>query len=69
MQKHWRSIEEYHRGPDPKQERLAEEKHKNAMLNVLDSKVVDAFIRYYEREVSETEAVDAENVIRMKWVS
>lgn len=34
-----------------------------------DEKVVDAFVQYYEREVLETESVEAENIIRMKWVS
>ena len=34
-----------------------------------DEKVVDAFVQYYEREVLETEPVEAENIVRMKWVS
>ena len=42
MEKQWRSIEEYNKGTDPYQEVQAEEKHKNAVLNVLDSSVVDA---------------------------
>ncbi|MDX2431379.1 MAG: hypothetical protein QNK35_10620, partial [Bacteroides sp.] len=42
MEKQWRSIEEYKKGIDPSQEIRTEEKHKNAVLNVLDSKIVDA---------------------------
>ncbi len=42
MEKQWRSIDEYNKGADPYQEVQAEEKHKNAVLNVLDSSVVDA---------------------------
>ncbi len=42
MEKQWRSLNEYTEGIDPHQEIQAEEKHKNAVLNVLDSSVVDA---------------------------
>ena len=42
MEKQWRSIEEYQKGIDSSQEIRTEEKHKNAVLNVLDSSVVDA---------------------------
>ena len=34
-----------------------------------DEKVVDAFVEYYERDVLEAEPLDADNVVRMKWVS
>jgi HD-GYP domain-containing protein (c-di-GMP phosphodiesterase class II) len=34
-----------------------------------DEKVVDAFVEYYERDVLEAEPVEADNVVRMKWVS
>lgn len=34
-----------------------------------DEKVVDAFVQYYEKEELATESVEAENIIRMKWVS
>ena len=35
-----------------------------------DEKVVDAFIRYYEREILQTEPkADNGNIVRMKWVS
>lgn len=34
-----------------------------------DEKVVDAFVQYYEREILETESIEAENIIRMKRVS
>jgi len=42
MKKQWRSIEEYKNGPDRQQERSAEGRHKNEVLDVLDSKLVDA---------------------------
>jgi Fe-S-cluster-containing dehydrogenase component len=42
MEKQWRSIEEYKHGRDPDRERRVEEKHKHAVLDVLDSHVVDA---------------------------
>ncbi len=34
-----------------------------------DEKVVDAFNRYYDQEIRETESGEAENIIRMKLVS
>ena len=34
-----------------------------------DEKVVDAFIRYCEREVLKTEPAQTGNIVRMKWVS
>ncbi len=42
MEKQWRSIEEFHNGPERRKADAAEEKHKNAVLDVLDSKAVDA---------------------------
>jgi Fe-S-cluster-containing dehydrogenase component/anaerobic selenocysteine-containing dehydrogenase len=41
MEKQWRSLEEYKNGPDPAPEVHGESIHKNAVLDVLDSKVVD----------------------------
>ena len=42
MEKQWRSIEEYKNGKNREEEHISEAKHKNAVLDVLDSKVVDA---------------------------
>jgi len=42
MEKQWRSIDEYKNGRNPESERQKEAKHKNAVLDVLDSKLVDA---------------------------
>lgn len=42
MEKQWRSIEEYKKGPQPDQDRQVEEKHKNVVLDILDSSVVEA---------------------------
>ncbi len=42
MEKQWRSIEEYKHGRNREEERGTEALHKNAVLDVLDSKVVDA---------------------------
>lgn len=42
MEKQWRSIEEYKNGKNREEERVTETKHKNAVLDVLDSKAVDA---------------------------
>lgn len=42
MEKHWRSIEEYTSGPVREKESLREKKHKNEVLDLLDSKVVEA---------------------------
>ncbi|RLD72203.1 MAG: molybdopterin oxidoreductase [Bacteroidetes bacterium] len=42
MEKQWRSIEEYKNGRKLTSEKKSEKKHKNAVLDVLDSKVVDA---------------------------
>ena len=42
MEKQWRSIEEYKKGPEPDQERQVEEKHKNVVLDILDSSVAEA---------------------------
>lgn len=42
MEKQWRSIEEYKNGRGLKEDRAGESKHKNAVLDVLDSKAVDA---------------------------
>ncbi|TFH28379.1 MAG: 4Fe-4S dicluster domain-containing protein [Bacteroidia bacterium] len=42
MEKQWRSIEEYKYGRNREEERGTEALHKNALLDVLDSKVVDA---------------------------
>jgi len=42
MEKQWRSIEEFKNGRIREEERGTESKHKNAILDVLDSKVVDA---------------------------
>jgi len=41
MEKQWRSINEYKNGPDPQSGSEGESEHKNAVLDVLDSKVVD----------------------------
>ncbi len=37
MEKQWRSMDEYKNGRDPGDERKGEKKHKNALLDVLDS--------------------------------
>ena len=42
MENQWRSIEEYKNGMNREEERVTERKHKNAVIDVLDSKVVDA---------------------------
>lgn len=42
MEKQWRSLEEYKNGPDLQQEKRGEEKHKNTVLNVLESDVHNA---------------------------
>ncbi|MEN8227864.1 MAG: 4Fe-4S dicluster domain-containing protein [Bacteroidota bacterium] len=42
MEKQWRSIEEYKNGRDLYEERSGESKHKNAVLDLLDSSVVEA---------------------------
>jgi len=42
MEKQWRSIDEYKNGGQLDEEKKVEKKHKNAVLDVLDSKVVDA---------------------------
>ena len=42
MEKYWRSIEEYKNGSDPGEERGAREEHKNVVVDLLDSKVVEA---------------------------
>ncbi len=42
MEKQWRSIEEYKNGSDLTSEKKREQKHKNEVLDVLDSKIVDA---------------------------
>ncbi len=42
MEKQWRSIEEYKNGSDLNEEVIGESRHKNAVLDVLDSNVVDA---------------------------
>ena len=42
MEKQWRSIEEYKNGRIREEERGTESKHQNAVLDVLDSKVVEA---------------------------
>jgi molybdopterin-containing oxidoreductase family iron-sulfur binding subunit len=42
MEKQWRSIEEYKHGKNREEESGTESRHKNAVLDVLDSKVVDA---------------------------
>ncbi|MGW8316111.1 MAG: hypothetical protein ACWGNV_10955 [Bacteroidales bacterium] len=41
MEKQWRSLEEYKNGPDRQQEKSAESKHKHAVLDVLDSELVE----------------------------
>jgi len=41
MEKQWRSIEEYNKGRDLDEERREEAVHKNAVLDLLDSRVVD----------------------------
>ena len=42
MEKQWRSLEEYKNGRTPKEEKSVESKHKNAVLDVLDSKTIEA---------------------------
>ncbi|MDF1575077.1 MAG: 4Fe-4S dicluster domain-containing protein [Bacteroidales bacterium] len=42
MEKHWRSIEEYRDGRNPEEVDSDEDKHKNAVLDLLDSKAVEA---------------------------
>jgi len=42
MEKHWRSLDEYKNGPDLSEDQSGESAHKNAVLDLLDSKVVDA---------------------------
>ena len=42
MEKQWRSIEEYKNGTDLTSEKKREQKHKNEVLDVLDSKIVEA---------------------------
>jgi Fe-S-cluster-containing dehydrogenase component/anaerobic selenocysteine-containing dehydrogenase len=42
MEKHWRSIEEYRDGRNPEEERSSGEKHENIVVDLLDSKVVEA---------------------------
>ncbi len=42
MEKQWRSIEEYHGGRDPDGEKKVEETDRNAVVDLLDSRVVDA---------------------------
>jgi molybdopterin-containing oxidoreductase family iron-sulfur binding subunit len=42
MEKHWRSIDEYKHGPDQTKDRFGESAHKNAVLDLLDSKAVEA---------------------------
>lgn len=42
MEKQWRSIEEYNNGRDLGEEKRNESRHKNAVLDVLDSRAVDA---------------------------
>ena len=42
MEKQWRSIEEYKNGRDLTSENKKEQKHKNEVLDVLDSKIVEA---------------------------
>ena len=42
MEKQWRSIDEYKNGRNLKSEQQREQKHKNEVLDVLDSKMVDA---------------------------
>ena len=42
MEKQWRSIEEYNKGPEPEPEHTGESAHKNAVLDLLDSKAVEA---------------------------
>jgi len=41
MEKQWRSLEEYKNGRTPKEENSVESKHKNAVLDVLDSKAIE----------------------------
>ena len=41
MEKQWRSIEEYNNGREQREDKKEEGRHKNAVLDVLDSKVVD----------------------------
>ena len=42
MEIQWRSLEEYKNGRTPKEEKSVESKHKNAVLDVLDSKTIEA---------------------------
>ncbi len=42
MEKHWRSIEEYKDGRKPEVDHSLEKKHQNAVLDLLDSKAVQA---------------------------
>jgi Fe-S-cluster-containing dehydrogenase component len=42
MKKQWRSIDEYKNGRNREEERGTESQHKNAVLDMLDSKVVEA---------------------------
>ncbi|HER07832.1 MAG TPA: 4Fe-4S dicluster domain-containing protein [Bacteroides sp.] len=42
MEKHWRSIEEFHGGKDPGPETEAGQEHRNAVLDLLDSRAVDS---------------------------
>ena len=41
MEKQWRSIEEYHNGPEPEKSNNGESAHNNAILDLLDSKAVE----------------------------
>jgi Fe-S-cluster-containing dehydrogenase component len=42
MEKHWRSIEEYRDGRNPEEERSNGEKHQNLVVDLFDSKAVEA---------------------------
>jgi len=42
MEKYWRSIEEYKNGSSPREERGVREEHENVVVDLLDSKVVEA---------------------------
>ena len=51
MEKQWRSLEEYKNGRKPEPERLHEEKHKNAVLDVLDNKLADPLMHMLRNAV------------------